>query len=116
MQHILIGFITSLIALGIGCLTVLKETPSFWLNSGGYPVALRHFVLDFYYPLLGVYLLALALLTAHAVIGLIKTRSFRAMFLIVALTPAWLLTAVNIGLLIANNVVNLINGLPLHAH
>ncbi len=30
----------------------LRETHSFWLNSGGYPLFLRDFVLLFYYPLL----------------------------------------------------------------
>ncbi len=33
--------------------TLLKETPDFWRNVGGYPVALRALVLVGYYPLLG---------------------------------------------------------------
>ncbi len=116
MQAIFLGLSCFIVAIAICALTALKETPAFWLNSGGYPVGLRHFVLDFYYPLLGVYLLGLAVLTARGLILLFKVDPLRGAFLILALSPAWLLTAISMGLLVANNVKNLIKGLPLHAH
>lgn len=32
--------------------SVLRETPVFWRNEGGYPIWLRDFVLTTYYPIL----------------------------------------------------------------
>lgn len=116
MQAIAAGISMLIFALGIGVLTVLKETPAFWTNAGGYPVGLRHFVLDFYYPLLLTYLVTLIALTLRGVSLLFRNDCAAALLFFAALMPAWLVTFLTIGLLVANNAVNLIEGRPLHYH
>lgn len=97
-------------------LTALKESPSFWLNSGGYPVALREFVLNFYYPAMLLHLTFLSGFTlSHAARLTRRPRLSPALYLL-ALFPAWLLTAIAVGLLLANNVINLLEGRPFHHH
>ncbi len=97
--------------IGWVIMTALRETPIFWHNSGGYPVGLRMFVLDFYQPITAVLLLAgvwrgLALLRPNG-----SARRNIGLTLIL-----WTLLMLGIGLMAANNMINLIEGRPLHWH
>jgi hypothetical protein len=116
VQAIAAGISMLIFALCIGVLTVLKEPPAFWTNAGGYPVGLRHFVLEFYYLLLLAYLGILLGLTLRGVGLLFRNDCAAALLFFAALMPAWLVTFLSIGLLVANNAVNLIEGRPLHYH
>ena len=94
---------------------VLKETPLFWRNAGGYPVELREWVLDFFYPALAIYFLWL---TASTGMGWLMLRSgirTGVIHLLVA-TLNWMLLAVIVTIGIWNNVENLLQGKPLHYH
>jgi len=98
-------------ATGWLIMTGLRETPLFWRNAGGYPVGLRMFVLD-YYPAITA---ALLVAGGWRIWSLFRgERPSRATVLLTLLLS--ILLAVGMGLLIANNVVNLMEGLPLHAH
>ncbi|MCC5842496.1 MAG: hypothetical protein JJT96_20435 [Opitutales bacterium] len=114
MQAIALGILSLIFAIGLGVLTSLKETPEFWTHAGGYPVGLRHLILHFYYPTLLAYLLFLASFTTRGLNLSIKGDCGKGLLYLLALAPAWLITAFNIGLLVANNVVNLLEGNPLH--
>ena len=94
---------------------LLRETPLFWQNAGGFPIWLRGLVLIGFYPGL---LLSLAL-TAGEIMLLLK--SWRAG------SPAgigpWILWFLQAALLLAalavmgwNNINNLIEDAPLHQH
>ena len=92
--------------------TVLRESPLFWRNEGGYPLGLRNLVLDSYYP--GSVVLVLGCLVAGALV------LRRAQTLSRPAIVGWLLLAFGLGLGIAgcaaNNVSNLLEGRPLHYH
>ena len=47
----------------------LRETHSFWLNSGGFPVFPRNFVPVSYYPLLAISVVGVVGLTIAALLG-----------------------------------------------
>ena len=88
--------------------SILREVPSFWLNSGGYPEWLRSLVGIGYYPFLGV------VTALHW--GLPPwRRSQRGLdwFLWSVSTLLWLLSLLCAGW---NNLENLLDGRPLHWH
>jgi hypothetical protein len=92
--------------------TILKETPVFWRNEGGFPPTLRAFILDFYYPVTAVLLVSSVFALVH------DLRQGRR-----PLRPAmvaWIIMGLILGaglaLLLGNNLVNLIEGRPLHHH
>ena len=92
--------------------TVLRETPMFWRNEGGYPVGLRALVRDAYYP-------ATAALVLVCLVGIASVVR-RAQRLSRACVIAWfvLVGCLGLGLAMAgaNNVVNLLEGRPVHYH
>ncbi|WP_269541428.1 hypothetical protein [Cerasicoccus fimbriatus] len=102
----------------VGCLalTVLKETPAFWTNDGGYPIALREAVLAYYYPVLSAVLTLQLGATLGCVFALFYARSGAALIGLFALAPAWLISFIAVGVLIANNLWNVLNDQPLHWH
>ena len=94
---------------------LLRETPMFWQNAGGFPIWLRGLVLIAFYPGL---LLSLVL-TAGGILLLLKSlrAGARAGF------GSWVLWLLQAALLLAalavmgwNNISNLIEGAPLHQH
>jgi hypothetical protein len=96
-------------------LTILKENVHFWRNAGGYPVPLREFTLHFYYPILLVSLVICCALT----IQLLRRYSVQfhcSLFSCGLVLLPWCLLFLNCGVLIANNVNNVIEGRPLHYH
>jgi hypothetical protein len=94
---------------------VLRETPLFWRNDGGYPVELRELVYDGFYAALGVYFLLLA----GAVVSgsrLLRQNSRSGAVLLLA-CGFNLLLAITVFTIIAwNNIENLLQGLPFHHH
>jgi hypothetical protein len=96
-------------------LTILRESPLFWRNAGGYPIALRDFTLHFYYPIL---VGSMAICCAHAW-QLLRQSSIRfgcSIFSRGFMFLLWGLLFLNCGLMVANNVDNIIEGRPLHYH
>lgn len=94
---------------------VLRETPLFWRQAGGYPVELRHLVLTLFYPALAGYFVWLA--ASSAVVLLLLRRGSRgAAACLLAITLNWLLLAGTMTVISWNNVENLLRGLPLHYH
>jgi hypothetical protein len=93
-------------------MTVLRESPLFWRNAGGYPVALREFVLGTYYPFTGLLLLSGGLGITQSIAGGTRLRR--------STVVGWLIVAgiTGFGLAYAgaNNLANLMDGRPLHAH
>lgn len=72
-DHVLIAaglLVFGILMLVCGCFLLwfsyLRETQSFWLNSGGYPIFLRDLVLLFYYPLLTLTTIGVMGLTVSA--------------------------------------------------
>ena len=91
----------------------LRETPLFWRNAGGFPVALRELVHYGFLPGLVVD----GLLVGAAVLALVRHRGAHrplARFgLLLAALQAMLLTAA-VLVVLANNLDNFINGRPVH--
>ena len=103
------------LACGLLAMAVLRETPQFWLNAGGYPVWLRALVQIFFYPGLGTSLL----LTVGGTTSVFQAwRAGRRVG-----TGVWMLWLAQVALLVAvltimswNNVHNLFDDEPLHHH
>ncbi|WP_309387750.1 hypothetical protein [Cerasicoccus frondis] len=116
--QMLIGgaFTVSFLALNLVgiALTVLKETPEFWINAGGYPVWLREWVLESYYPGLIAVVSAQTVATIACIHAFIKRHSGTALLCLLGLTLCWFVTVVTLGVLVANNLWNLLNNQPLH--
>jgi hypothetical protein len=100
------------VVLGWIAVTVLRETPVFWRNEGGYPIGFRALVHDGYYP-------ATATLVFVCLVGLVGVVQ-RAQRLSRACVVAWFVVVGCLGLGLAmagaNNIINLIESRPLHYH
>jgi len=93
----------------------LREDPRFWTNAGGYPLWLRDLVLVSFYPLLLVYGVLLPCLSWLWLCW--PARSVRLFCVEAALLALlWVAVGLVMTLMLANNVANLIEGRPLHAH
>jgi len=94
---------------------VLKETPIFWRNAGGYPEALRALVLNGFYP--GLIFYFICLLTA-SFFGWcwLRAGSLGGGLLLLGCAANWLILAVISTIVVWNNVENLLQGRPLHFH
>lgn len=92
---------------------VLKETPLFWRNAGGWPVELRELILIGFYPALLAELAGLILFTAHMVAepqsGLRRIRLWSTVVF-------WIWYAGIVLMVTANNLANTFEGRPLHWH
>jgi len=95
-------------------LTIWKESQLFWMDVGGYPLWLREAVRTFYYPYL-FFLLAYAFMLCRSVLGRFL-RSFGFCRVWLLLLAALVIIADSLGLLVANNFINLIEDRPLHYH
>ena len=91
----------------------LRETPEFWLNSGGFPIPLRHFVKDTYWALMVVDGSVLVLLSLLSLAGLRMPAFFVAVeFLVIA--AGWVLFGTSFFISSKNNLANLWNERPVH--
>ena len=96
-------------------LTILKENILFWRSAGGYPVVLREFTLHCYYPILAVSLVICCALSWK----LLQRRGNHSRYSIVTFSLTlllWCLLFLNCGVLVANNLNNVLEGRPLHYH
>jgi len=95
--------------------TVLRETPEFWLNVGGYPVWLRNLVYFGHYPLL---FLVLAGTAAGSLLAWRVCARHRAMGtgLLMFSALQWVLFVIILVVMLWNNVDNLLHGRPVHYH
>ena len=112
---LLLGLLLTCFGLVILAGAILRETPPFWLNAGGYPVALRDWVRLGFYPGLGVYFL---LQGGYFISGfkLLRQNIPSGAILLLASVFNGMLSAVILTVVIWNNVANLLQGLPLHSH
>jgi hypothetical protein len=96
-------------------MTILKENVHFWRNAGGYPVPLREFTLHFYYPILFVSLVICCALSWR-LLRRYTVRYYCPIFSCGLVLLPWCLLFLNCGVLVANNINNMIEGRPLHYH
>ena len=93
--------------------TVLRETPEFWRNSGGYPVFLRNLVRFGDYPLLVLVFGGTAAGTLLAWRFLSSHRGIASGLLLFSALQ-WVLFVIILVIMLWNNVDNLLHGRPLH--
>jgi len=107
----------ALTALGLAVLAeaMLRETPSFWRNSGGFSVGLRDLVFSSFYPSLAIYFFGLVS-GSFTAWQLLRARSRSGGFLLLACGLNWLLFLVILTVVLCNNIENVMNGRPLHYH
>lgn len=105
------GVLCALLVIG----AVLRETPVFWRNEGGYPVLLRLAVLWGFYPGLVLGGVATFLLTLWSVRLAKQSRASGFVGLVIVATE-WMCLAATFCVMFANNLENLLRGLPLHFH
>ncbi len=95
-------------------LTIWKESQLFWMDVGGYPIWLRQSVQTLYYPYL-FFVLACAAMLCRSVMGRLF-QSFQLCKAWLLLVAALAIISGSLGLLVANNLINLVNDRPLHYH
>lgn len=115
----LTGLLLGALLTGFGLLVfggaILRETPSFWRNAGGYSVGLRELVLAGFYPAFGIFVLLLV--GAGFVGGKMLRQNIRAgALLLLACAFNLLLCAAIVTIVAWNNLENILQGLPLHHH
>lgn len=103
-----------LTALLLMQLTAWKENEYFWTLSGGYPIWLREAVQILYYPTLLGTLILHFFISRIMLIKLYRKRAMNRCLFILGFS--WLLVYGSIMLLLANNVLNFIQGRPIHYH
>ena len=95
--------------------TVLRETPQFWRNSGGYSVFVRNLVYFGDYPLLALVFSGTAAGTLLAWRFLSSHRGIASGLLLFSALQ-WVLFIIILVIMLWNNVDNLLHGRPLHYH
>lgn len=93
---------------------ILKETPAFWRNDGGWSVGFRHWVLYSFYP---SYFLMAAFLLYLSIGGMRHFRFIRS-HPVISVSPllfAWLVLAAAGIVVVTDNFGNLMTGRALHA-
>jgi hypothetical protein len=108
----------ALTALGAGVLTfaLLRETPSFWRNAGGFPVELRDLVETGFYPALALYFVGLSFGSHTGWQELRAHRRSGGVLLLACCGLNWLLFFTITAVVLWNNVGNMMGGRPLHSH
>lgn len=101
-----------LIAILIG-MGWLRETPLFWRNEGGWPVWLRDVVRWTFWPLLLCVVLRLAWRTLRTLLRP-GPNPRHLLVQIPVLMALWLLLGGVTGFVLANNMVNVLEGRPMH--
>jgi hypothetical protein len=96
-------------------MTVLRESQLFWRNEGGYPIPFRAFVLNYYAPLFLLMALANVL---FSVLGFQRVRKLGLLLVIffVFASGIWFLFGSTVAIMVANNVINLLENRPMHWH
>jgi len=95
--------------------TVLRETVEFWRNSGGYPHWVRDVVLHGFHPM--VVFCGGVLLYASWRLILLRRVSLMMWLVQSALVGLGvLLFTMSLTIAVTNNVLNVLDGRPLHSH
>lgn len=108
------GYLAIPASIAIFIEALLKESPLFWRNAGGFSVAFRDWVLHTFYPsffLLAGFLLFLTLNGARH-FRFIKAHPF------ISISPlllAWIVLAATGAVVVADNLQNIFHGQPVHA-
>ena len=111
-------WISNCISLMLGValifLSMLRETPMFWRNAGGFPVILRDLVWLLFYPgLLGL----TAACVTHSWLAFARMRQSKSRSLVLSVViMQWMLWMGVVLIAFWNNISNFIQGLPLHQH
>lgn len=100
--------------MGLIRLTLWKENQFFWMDLGGYPLWLRDSVRFLYYPYLFFTATTLCVVTRSVMGRLFRQFAYRRVWVLLLFT--WVLFFSNCGLLVANNIVNILSDRPLHYH
>lgn len=98
-------FALLLLSLLLAQLTIWREMDEFWLNSGGYDIRLRDFVLFTFYPYLFFVLIVATTLTKSVIKQFFKHLRFYGYEIILAF--AWVVILACLSLMLANNVASL---------
>ena len=94
---------------------LLRETPRFWRNAGGFSVWFRDLVFAGFYPFLVVYFFSLVF-GSFTGWQLLRARSRSGGVLLLACSLNWLLFLAITSVVLWNNFENLMNGRSLHYH
>ena len=107
-----LGFLLNTVLL---VLVSLKEDPIFWRDEGGYPIWLREFVLETFYPLLfsGFIVLVFTSIYQFSILPSKKAARIVGLSLVLLL---WVFFGIVLTILVWNNVNNLLEGRDLHYH
>ena len=100
-----------LLSLLLAQLVVWREMDEFWLDSGGYDLRLREFVLFTYYPYLFFVLVVAITLTISIIKHFFKHLRFYGYEIVLAF--AWVVILACLALMLANNVISLFTGVSL---
>ncbi len=87
----------------------------FWRNEGGFSVLLREIVLWSFYPGLALALVTTSGFTVWSV-RLAKRSSAAGYLGLVILATEWMCVVATLCIFLANNLENILRGLPLHSH
>ena len=101
-------FALLLLSLLLAQLTIWREMDEFWLNSGGYDIRLRDFVLFTFYPYLFFVLVVATTLTRSIIKHFFTHLRFYGYEVI--LVFAWVVILACLSLMLANNVASLFGG------
>ncbi len=101
-------------ALLLAQMTLWKESELFWLNIGGYPIWLRDCVRTLYYPYLFFVLTTSAFIFRSLTGRFLRTFRYSRIWLVFLLCLIVIVSC--LGLLVANNLINLVESRPLHYH
>ena len=85
-------------------LVIWREMDEFWLNSGGYDIRLRNFVLFTFYPYLFFVLIVAITLTSSIVKYFFTHLRFYGYEIVLA--SAWVVILACLSLMLANNIIN----------
>lgn len=94
-----------LLSLLLAQLTIWREMDEFWLDSGGYEIWLRDFVLFTFYPYLFFVLVVAITLTISVIKQFFKHLRLYGYEIILAF--AWVVILACLALMLANNVASL---------
>ncbi len=93
-----------LMTLLLAQLVIWREMDEFWLNSGGYDIRLRNFVLFTFYPYLFFVLIVAITLTSSIVKYFFTHLRFYGYEIVLA--SAWVVILACLSLMLANNIIN----------
>jgi hypothetical protein len=117
-RSVFLGITSAIVSLAFSVavlyFSILRETPMFWRNAGGYSVEFREFVLEGFY----VCVVGSIIMLMFGVITLVNShRSWGIwIFHVSMVLLSGLVLATSGVIVVSNNIANLWEGRPLHDH